>query len=393
VPILASYKKIDDSTVALTTTKPASYFPSMVVYVLFTSPASFEKAGHDWARVATLPAAGTGPFRITQVVPRQSVKLTRWDGYWDAGRKAKVDSVLLLPIPEANTRLAALRSGQVDWIEVPPPDGIPSLKAAGFTISTNSYPHVWPWFYNIGATNSPFKDVRVRQALNYCVDRAALVSMLNGTAEPAVGWLKPNDPAFGNPANRYGFDPAKGKALLAAAGYTAQKPLSFKVMISNSGSGQMVPLPMNEVLQRNLKQACGVEVKFDVAEWNVLLTSGRSAPDNPGLQGAMALNISSPSSDIAQMARYFAAVNFSPAGNNFEQWKDDQFETAMDTAEKATDDATIQASYRTAHQRLVDNPPWLYIVHDRNPRALSKKVHGLVSAQSWFIDLTLISLP
>ena len=221
VPLLASYKKIDDYTVALTTTAVASYFPSTVIYVLFTSPASFEKAGNDWARVATLPAAGTGPFRITQVTPRQSVRLARWDGYWDAGRKAKVDSVLLLPIPEANTRLAALRSGQVDWIEVPPPDGVPSLKAAGFTISTNSYPHVWPWMYNIGAANSPFKDVRVRQALNYCVDRSAIVSLLNGTAEPAVGWLKPNDPAFGNPVNRYGFDPAKGKALLAEAGYTA----------------------------------------------------------------------------------------------------------------------------------------------------------------------------
>src|ERR1700682_2817747 len=69
VPLLAGYRKIDDRTVALTTTKPASYFPSMVVYVLFTSPASFEKAGHDWSRVATIPAAGTGPFRITQVVP------------------------------------------------------------------------------------------------------------------------------------------------------------------------------------------------------------------------------------------------------------------------------------------------------------------------------------
>jgi ABC-type transport system substrate-binding protein len=392
VPLLASYKKIDNSTVALTTTKPAAYFPSMVVYVLFTSPASFEKAGHDWGRVATLPAAGTGPFHITKVVPHQSVTLARWDGYWDAGHKAKVDSVLLLPVPEANTRLAALRSGQVDWIEVPPPDGIPSLKAAGFTISTNSYPHVWPWFYNIGAPNSPFKDVRVRQALNYCVDRSALVSLLNGTAEPAIGWLKPNDPAFGNPVNQYSFDPAKGKALLAAAGYTPQKPLSFKVMISNSGSGQMVPLPMNELLQENLKQACGVDVKFDVVEWNVLLTAGRSAPDSPGLHGAMALNISSPSSDIAQMARYFTAANFSPAGNNFSQWKDDKFEAALDTAAQATDETRIQASYRAAHQRLVDDPPWLYIVHDRNPRALNKKVHGFVSAQSWFIDLTLISL-
>jgi ABC-type transport system substrate-binding protein len=106
----------------------------------------------------------------------------------------------------------------------------------------------------------------------------------------------------------------------------------------------------------------------------------------------MALNVSSPSTDIGQMARYFAAANFSPMGSNFEQWKDDKFEAALDTLSKATDKATIQAGYRAAHERLVDNPPWLFIVHDLNPRALSKNVQGLVSAQSWFIDLTLISL-
>jgi peptide/nickel transport system substrate-binding protein len=394
VPLLASYKKIDADTVALTTSVPASYFPATVVYVLFTSPASFEKAGHDWARVATLPAAGTGPFRITQVRPRQSVKLARSDTYWDAGHKAKVDSVLLLPIPEANTRLAALRSGQVDWIEVPPPDGIPSLKAAGFTISTNSYPHVWPWMFSMGAANSPFKDVRVRQALNYCVDRGAVVSLLNGTAEPAVGWLKANDPAFGKPVNRYNFDPAKGKALLAEAGFTAQKPLSFKVMTSNSGSGQMLPLPMNELLQQNLKKACGVEVTFDVVEWSVLSSSARLAPDNPGLHGALAVNPSSATTDIGLMARYFAAANATPAGNNFEHWKDDKFETALETASNASasDIATIHASYRSAHERLVDNPPWLYVVHDLNPRAMNKKVHGFVAAQSWLVDLSLISM-
>ena len=175
VPVMGSYKKIDDATVAITTTKPASYFPYMAVYLLFTSPTSFEKAGKEWAKVATLPAAGTGPFRITKIVPRQEADLARWDSYWDPARKAKVDNVVLMPIPEANSRLAALRSGQVDWIEVPPPDGIGSLKSAGFTITTGSYPHVWPWFYNIGAANSPFKDVKVRQALNYCIDREGLV--------------------------------------------------------------------------------------------------------------------------------------------------------------------------------------------------------------------------
>ncbi len=392
IPLMSSYRKIDNDTVAITLTKTASYFPYMAVYVLFTSPASFEKAGRDWAKVATLPAAGTGPFRITRIVPRQEADLARWDGYWDAAKMAKVDKVVLLPIPEANSRLAALRSGQVDWIEVPPPDGIDSLKSAGFTITTGSYPHVWPWFFNIGAPDSPFKDVRVRQALNYCIDREGLVSLLNGTAEPSAGWLKTSDPDFGTPANRYKFDAAKGKALLAEAGYTSAKPLSFKVMISNSGSGQMTPLPMNEFLQQNLKEACGVNVDFDVVEWQVLLNAARATPDSPSLQGAMALNISSPSSDVSIMARYFSSANFSPNGFNFEQWKDDEFDAALKTLAEASDPNVISAAYRKAHERLVDNPPWLYIVHDLNPRAMSPKVKGFVSPQSWFADLTLVSL-
>src|SRR6201993_5100402 len=257
VPVMGGYKKIDDFTVAITTTRPASYLPYMAVYLLFTSPASWEKAGHDWSKVATLPAAGTGPFKITRIVPRQEADLARWGEYWDKSKLAKVDNVVLMPIPEANSRLAALRSGQVDWIEVPPADAIESLKSSGYVITTGSYPHDWPWLFNIGATSSPFKDVRVRQALNYCIDRKGLVELLNGTAEPSVGWLKAGDPDFGNPENRYKFDPAKGKALLAEAGYSPAKPLSFKMMISNSGSGQMLPLPMNENLQQNLKEAWG----------------------------------------------------------------------------------------------------------------------------------------
>jgi peptide/nickel transport system substrate-binding protein len=391
VPLMGSYKKVDDSTVAISTTTAASYFPYMAVYLLFTSPASFAKAG-DWTRVATLPAAGTGPFKITKVVPRERVELARNDGYWDAQKKAKVDTVVLMPIPEANARLAALRSGQVDWIEVPPPDGLASLKAAGFTITTGSYPHVWPWFYNIGAANSPFKDVKVRQALNYCVDRDGLVSLLSGTAEPSVGWLKASDPNFGSPVNHYKFDPAKGKAMLAEAGYSAAKPLSFKMQISSSGSGQMLPLPMNEFLQQNLREACGVNVEFDVVEWQVLLNAARATPDAPALKGAMGLNISSPSSDAGVLARYFAAANFSPNGFNFEQWKDDDFEAALKTLADATDPKVISTAYRKAHERLVDNPPWLYIVHDLNPRAMSGKVKGFVSPQSWFVDLTLVSV-
>jgi len=244
----------------------------------------------------------------------------------------------------------------------------------------------------MAAKNSPVADVRVRQALNYCIDRGAIVTLLNGTAEPSVGWLKANDPAFGKPENRYAFDPAKGKKLLAEAGFSDKKPLSFKVMISTSGSGQMLPLAMNEALQENLKQACGVDVQVEAVEWQVLLNAARAVPDDPSLKGAMALNVSSPSSDVGMMFRYFAFANSSPMGSNWEQWKDDKFEEAMKTLSEATDEATIQKYFAMAHERLVDNPPWLFIVHDLNPRAFSKKVKGFVSPQSWFVDLTLVDL-
>jgi len=356
-----------------------------------TSPQSFEQAGRDWARVAALPPAGTGPFRLSRFVPRTSAELTRNDGYWDRARVPRLDRVVLLPMPEATTRLAALRSGQVDWIEVPPPDGIPSLRAAGFTITTGSYPHVWPWMLQTGG-DSPLADVRVRQALNYCVDRSGLVAFLNGTAEPSVGWLKPSDPNFGSPQNRYTFDAARGRRLLAEAGYNAQRPLSFKVMISTSGSGQMLPLPMNEYMQQNLREACGVNVTFEVTEWNTLLGATRAAPGAPILAGSVALNPSSPSSDPSVAARYFLQAFVPPNGFNWPQFRDDQFEAAFSRLERATTPAEFNAAYAAAHERLVDNPPWLYIVHDLNPRAMSRRVRGFVSAQSWFIDLVTLDV-
>ena len=106
----------------------------------------------------------------------------------------------------------------------------------------------------------------------------------------------------------------------------------------------------------------------------------------------MALNISSPSSDPGIMARYFSSANFSPNGFNFEQWKDDEFDAALEDAAESTDPKVIDDAYRKAHERLVDNPPWLFIVHDLNPRAMSPKVKGFVSPQSWFLDMTLVSM-
>ena len=135
----------------------------MVPNILIVSPAEWERSGHSWTEFAKHPA-GTGPFQITQVVPGQFAEMTRNANYWDKTRIPKLEKMVVIPMPEPTTRLAALRSGEVDWIEVPPPDAIPSLKAAGFQISLWPYPHVWPYIYKV-TDGSPFADQRVRTTI------------------------------------------------------------------------------------------------------------------------------------------------------------------------------------------------------------------------------------
>ena len=89
----------------------------------------------------------------------------------------------------------------------------------------------------------------------------------------------------------YTYDPEKAKALLKEAGYGPDKPVKAKIMISTSGSGQMVPIPMNEFMQQNFK-AVGIDIEFDVVEWGTMLVAIRNAPTAPQSHGVDGINIS-----------------------------------------------------------------------------------------------------
>ena len=87
-PLVKSYRKIDASTVEIQTPRPVSYFEWLLPYVLFSSPAQFEKTG-SWEAFARAPS-GTGPFRIVDFKPRVSVEFARNDAYWDRKKIAKL---------------------------------------------------------------------------------------------------------------------------------------------------------------------------------------------------------------------------------------------------------------------------------------------------------------
>jgi ABC-type transport system substrate-binding protein len=389
VSMLDKWEKLDDHTIAISTKFPFSFFPWLLTRVLIVSPTQFDKVGKSWGEFAKAPV-GTGPFKITKVVPAQFVEMERNEAYWDKDRIPKLQKLVLRPMAEATTRLAALRSGQLDWIEVPPPDAIAQLKEAGFQISLKPYPHTWPYVLNTEGS-SPFKDVRVRQALNYAIDRDGIVKLIAGTARPAAGLYPPESPFFGNPAERYSYDPEKAKALLKAAGYGPDHPVKAKIMVSTSGSGQMLPLPMNEVIQQQVKPL-GFDLEFDIVEWGTMLIAIRSAPSAPQSHGVDGVNISLSSVDPSTMFRYYDSASYSPTNFNWSHWSTPETDQLLSAAQATFDPAQQTKLLAEAHAKIVDAAPWVFIVHDLNPRALSPKVKGFNPAQSWFQDLTQVTV-
>ena len=403
MPTLRSARKIDNLTVELTTSEPDAFLPLNLTNLFMASPAHWQKkfeaaagatpadkAKNAWTAFAA-DASGTGPFKMARFVPRERLELVANKTYWDAKRTPKVDRVVLVPMPEANARTAALLSGQVDWIEAPAPDAMPQITSRGFKIYSNAQPHVWPWQLSF-AEGSPWLDKRVRHAANLCVDREGMKTMLGGMMAVPKGTVPPGHPWWGNPKFDIKYDVKAAQALMTQAGHSAAKPLKVKVQISASGSGQMQPLPMNEFVQQSLKQ-CFFDVEFDVIEWNTLFTNWRRGAKDPTANGAHAINVSYAAMDpFFGLVRFTSTKTFPPVSNNWGHFGNAEFDKLIADARNNFDDKARDEALAKLHARIVEEAPFVWIAHDVGPRAMSAKVKGVVQPRSWFIDLAPVSV-
>lgn len=405
MPTLRTARKIDDMTVELTTSEPDSFLPLNLTNLFMASPAHWdaklkavpasvadaaERSKQAWSAFA-LDASGTGPFKMTRLVPRERLELAANKAYWDPKRTPRIDKVVMLPMPEANARTAALLGGQVDWIEAPAPDSMPQITQRGFKIYSNAQPHVWPWQLSF-AEGSPWLDKRVRQAANLCVDRESLKQFLGGMMAIPKGTVAPGHPWWGNPKFDIKYDVKAAQAMMTAAGHSAAKPLKVKVQISASGSGQMQPLPMNEFVQESLRQ-CFFDVQFDVIEWNTLFTNWRKGAKDASANGANAVNISFAAMDpFFAMVRFVSTKAFPPVSNNWGYYGNAEVDQLVADARTEFDATKRDAALAKLHAHIVDDAPFIWIAHDVGPRALSAKVGNVVQPRSWFIDIATMTM-
>lgn len=390
IPTVTSYKALDDMTVEIVTSEVNALLPYQMAWIVMSSPAQWQAVGKNWDAFLRSPS-GTGPFKLESYVPRERAVLARNPAYWNKARIPKLDKLVLVPIPDPSARVAALRAGQVDWIEAPPPDAIGSLRGAGFALVSNVYPHVWPWHFS-RLDGSPWNDIRVRKAANLAIDREGMKQLLGGMMVPAKGMVPPGSPWFGKPGFEVKTDLAAAKALMAQVGYSKEKPLKVRTIISFAGSGQMQPQTMNELIQQNLAEI-GIQVEFDVRDWNALLSNWRAGAKDPTTRGATATNSSYFSQDpFTALIRHLDSGLVPPKGTNWGYYSDKEMDTIFDGIRTEFDAAAQLALIQKAHEKYVNDALFLFVAHDMAPRAMSRKVKGFIPAQNWFLDFSTISM-
>ncbi len=391
LPSVASWRKLDATTVEVATKAVDSFFPYQMPWFLISSPAQYERLGRNWDRFAQEPS-GTGPFRLARLVPRERAELVRNADYWNPARMAKADRIVLVCAPEAVTRTNALLTGQVDAIEAPAPDLLPRLRASGARLVQNVTPHVWNYHLSL-LEGSPWRDIRLRRAANLAIDRDEVVALLNGLAKPAAGVVDPSSPWFGRPEFAVRTDLDAARKLVADAGYGPRNPLRTRFIVPTGGSGQMQSLPMNEYVQSAWREV-GIAVEFQAVELEVLYTCWRqgAAGEIARDGGVSANNVAYLTSDpLYAFIRFFHSNQIAPTGVNWSHYRDAGMDRMLDAATASFDTAEQDAIMRRVHEKAVNEALWVFVVHDTNPRALARGVRGYTQAQHWFQDLTTLA--
>lgn len=312
---------------------------------------------------------GAGPFKFTSYEKGTSFIVERFDDYW-AGAPY-LDKVIFKPVVEDASRLVQLQGGQIDLVPALPPDLAAKAKSdSNLNIIQKLGNHIW--WVTLNTHEKPFQDKRVRQAMNYAIDKEAIVkSVLAGLAQVSPSYGYPGSPYFDSNIQPYPYDPDKAKSLLADAGYA--NGFSTVYLVPQSGSGMIAPQQIATVMQSQLAQV-GVKVQLQVLEWTSYLSAYFAGLDKPqaGL-GQMSWMV--PSSNPGMYVNELLIGN---GGLDAGYYDNPDVDKLLLQARATTEENQRADLYKQAAKIVTDEAPWIFMFYAYNVVAASKKVQNIV---------------
>ncbi|MFJ5340167.1 glutathione ABC transporter substrate-binding protein GsiB [Pectobacterium sp. CHL-2024] len=358
---------VDDLTVKITLKTPFSAFVNNLAHpaAVMISPAALKQYGKD---IGFHPV-GTGPYRFVTWNQTDFVKVEKFNGYWKAGLP-KLDSITWRPVVDNNTRAALLQTGEAQFA-YPIPFEQAKVLEKNDKLALVASPSILHRYISMNVTQKPFDNPKVREALNYAINKEALIKVaFSGYATPAEGPL-PSSIDYSVKYHPWPYDPAKARELLKEAGY----PNGFTTTLWSSHNHSTA----QKVLQFTQQQLAQVGVKVQVTA----MDAGQRAAEVEG-KGVKETGVrlfytgwsaSTGEADWA-LSPLFATASWPPAQFNTAFYSNPQVDADLANALKTTDRTEKQKLYKDAQDKIWADAPWIFLATERLVSANSKKLTG-----------------
>lgn len=366
---IAKTEVVDANTVKFTLHEPFSPFINSLAHPsgVIISPAALKQ--HGSKGIAQNPV-GTGPFKFVEWKASDYLKVAKWDGYWRKGYP-KVDTITWRPVVDNNSRSAMMQTGEAHFTFPVPYEQAEVLKAKG-ELELVAAPSIVHRYMSMNVNQKPFDNVKVREAINYAINKQALAKVaFSGYAIPAEG-VMPKGVEYAVKLGPWPYDPNKAKQLLKEAGY----PNGFETQLwsaYNHTTGQKVI----QFLQQQLAQV-GIKASVQALEAGQRVEKVESAQDPataPVRMYYVGWSSSTGEADWA-MRPLLAGESAPPKMFNTAYYKNPQVDEDIKKALNTTDTKEKTALYADAQKRIWADAPWAFLVTEQLLSANSKKLSG-----------------
>ncbi len=270
--LITAVETSGDDTIRVKLKQPSGQIEYRLAYNsgMIMSPAGFAPTpSGDPAFGGTVKAIGAGPYQVKTFDNNVKTVMTRFDGYW-GGTKGRPAGFENHYVPDSRARFNAVVSGQAT-IALIDPRQIPEVKAQGLAIQIVEKSALWDTYVNVSRPG--LNDVRVRRAFMHALDREAIAAAMGyGSAKATQQLWAPSSPFFIKELDdRYPYDPAKARALLAEAGY--KDGFDVTMLLLNTTEYRQ----MGEAMQGMFRDV-GIRMKFDVVDVSQYTQFARPVP-------------------------------------------------------------------------------------------------------------------
>jgi peptide/nickel transport system substrate-binding protein len=371
---------VDPYTVRLNLEKP--YSP--LLYVLsdragmMVSPAAAQKDGINFA----LHPVGTGPFSFVEKIPQDHITLQRNPNYWAKG-EPHLDRIIYRPFTDDNARVANLKSGDVDIINIVPAPQIKSLEAdsakpdAKYKLLVHGA-FAWQGIW-LNVTKPPFDNKLLRQALSAAIDRNVIANVvLQGAAFPAYSFFPNGTPAY-DPSWKI---PARNLALAKEKLQAAGHPGGFEFSVLST-PGQVNQSILQAI--QSMAGEAGIQMKVQLIEFGQLLDETDHLRHQAALLGWSGRP--DPDFDIYPFMTPSGIGSFNDSG-----YQNPKVTELLDAARLLNDMNQRRRAYSEVTKILADDMPYVWLYFPKEFKLESTRVRGFVHVPDGMMRFRTVSL-